>query len=185
MAIRKTAQLGHPILRQRARSLDVAELCSERGQHLIDDLIDTLRDADGVGLAAPQIHESVRVCIIEASQSPRYPGFESVPLLVLVNPVLEPIEEEGWISIYEGCLSIPGLRGQVRRSRAVRVHAMDRQGYPVQIELRDFGAIIVQHEVDHLNGMIFLDRVAPQTLTFQRELERFVPVEKRVIRGGI
>ncbi|MEB2311830.1 MAG: peptide deformylase [Sorangiineae bacterium] len=192
MALRKIAQLGEPVLRRRAEELSRDALASASVQMLIDDLIETMRDADGAGIAAPQVFESHRICVIEVNGTPRYPSFPSLPLLVLVNPVVEarlvnplagPTPEET-VELYEGCLSVRGLRGRVRRPRHVLVNALDRRGEPVTLDWQGVPAAIVQHEVDHLDGVLFVDRAEPGSLIFQREFERFVPPEARVIDHG-
>jgi peptide deformylase len=191
MAIRKIAQLGEPVLRQRARSLNVEELGSPRIQALIEDLIETMHDADGAGLAAPQIYESVQLVVIEVRQNPRYPSAESIPLTVLANPVITPaitapadtLPDDEAITVYEGCLSVAGVRGRVRRPRRVRVQALDARGQPVDFVWEGFRAAVVQHEADHLNGVLFVDRAEPRTLTFLREYERYVPPAERIVDG--
>jgi peptide deformylase len=191
MAIRKIAQLGEPVLRQQARPLSVEELGSPRIQALLEDLIDTLHDADGAGLAAPQIYESVQLVVIEVRQNPRYPSADSIPLTVLANPVVTPaitapvdtLPDDEAITVYEGCLSVAGLRGRVRRPRRVRVQALDVRGQPVDFVWEGFRAAVVQHETDHLNGVLFVDRAEPRTLTFLREYERYVPPAERIVDG--
>ena len=127
MAIRKIAQLGHPVLRQRAREVDRDELASAATQRFIDDLIETMRDASGAGLAAIQVYEPVRICAIEVGDNPRYPYKPRIPLTVLVNPVLTPVGDERFDN-YEGCLSVPNLRGVVSRATHLHVRAWDRDG---------------------------------------------------------
>jgi peptide deformylase len=192
MSIRKIAQLGEPILRQQARPLELSDLKTPRIVDLIHDLIDTMRDSDGVGLAAPQVYESLRLCVIEAQANPRYPGTATIPLTVLVNPIVTPIiestsnsfEPKEMIHVYEGCLSVTGLRGRVTRRRRVRVNAFDASGRALDSIWEGFAAVVVQHETDHLNGTLFIDHVQPKTLTFLREFERHVPISERVIDGS-
>jgi peptide deformylase len=192
MAIRKIAQLGEPILRRRARELTVEELGSRAIATLIEDMIETMHDADGAGLAAPQVYESVALVVIEVRANPRYPNVQSIPLTVLVNPQVTPLvpsapdalEEKDSIEVYEGCLSVNGLRGRVRRPRKVRVTALDRQGTPLDFVWEGFRATVVQHETDHLNGTLFVDRADPSSLTFLREYERYVTPEMRVVDHG-
>src|SRR5688500_3463216 len=125
MAIRKIAQIGHPVLRQRARELSREELLAPETQRFIDDLIETMRDASGAGLAAIQVHEPIRICAIEVNQNPRYPYKPPIPLTVLVNPVLERIGDESFDN-YERCLSVPNLRGLVPHVLDVRSAGWDR-----------------------------------------------------------
>lgn len=188
MAIRKIAQLGEPVLRRVAAEVRLEELATPLVQRLIDDLIETMRDADGAGLAAPQVYESVRIAVIEVKDNPRYPGVGPIPLTVLVNPVLKraPLGgDDSAIEMFEGCLSIAGVRGRVRRPRRVEVSALDRHGGRISFTWEGFNAAVVQHETDHLDGVLFVDRVDPKSLTFLREFERHVPLEDRVIDGGV
>src|ERR1700761_3870294 len=127
MPIRKIAQIGHPILRQRAREVTREELASPSMQAFIDDLVETMHDADGAGLAAIQIYEPVRIAAIEVRNNPRYPYKPPIPLTILVNPVLTPVDDEQFDN-YEGCLSVPNLRGLVKRFVHLRVQAWDRHG---------------------------------------------------------
>jgi peptide deformylase len=185
MTILKIAQLGEPVLRQVARELRPDEIGSEDVQRLIEDMIDTMRDADGAGLAAPQVYRAVSLCILEVRDGRRYPGMPVLPLTVLLNPVVEaltadPLSEGDGVAMYEGCLSVPGLRGRVRRPRRVRVRALDRAGLPVELRFDGPLASVVQHETDHLRGVLFVDRVDPRTLTFLREYERHVPPTERL-----
>jgi peptide deformylase len=148
-----------------------------------------MRDADGAGIAAPQVYESVRICAIETQENPRYPEFPSIPLLILVNPVLEPLvdpsasRDEDAIVIYEGCLSVAGIRGRVRRPRKLRVRALTRDGAPLDFVWEGIPAAVVQHECDHLDGVLFVDRAEPRTLSFLREYERHVPRAARITDG--
>jgi peptide deformylase len=190
MAIRKIAQLGEPVLREVARTLSADEILDPETQRLIDDMVDTMRDADGAGLAAPQVYASVQLVVIELASSRRYPNLDPIPLLTLVNPRLtplvgvSPLADQDAMTVYEGCLSVTGLRGRVRRPRKVRVQALDRQGQPLDFVWEGFRAAVVQHEVDHLLGTLFVDRALSQTLMFLREYERFVPPELRVLDGA-
>ena len=191
MAIRKIAQLGEPVLRLEARAVSREELLSADTQRFIDDMIDTRRDADGAGLAAPQVYESVQLVVIELATARRYPGVERIPLLVLAIPVVTPLVGQGGvladedaITVYEGCLSVTGMRGRVRRPRKVRVQALDREGNPLDFVWEGFRAAVVQHEVDHLHGTLFIDRALPRSLIFLREYERYVPPEQRVLDGA-
>ena len=174
MSILKIATLGEPVLRQRARELSTDELASARWQGFIDDLIETMRDADGAGIAAPQVFTPVRVAVIEVKgNNPRYPYKPPIPLTVLVNPTLTPIGDERFDN-YEGCLSVPDLRGVVQRHARVRVQYLDRQGQPHDVEVKGVSAGTFQHECDHLDGVLFLDRVHDtRSLTTWEQFERF------------
>ena len=173
MTIRKIAQIGHPVLREPTREVTPDELRSAEMQRFIDDLVETMRDASGAGLAANQVYEPVRVCAIEVGDNPRYPYKPRIPLTVLVNPVLEPVSDETFDN-YEGCLSVPNLRGVVPRHVEVRVHALDRHGEPIDRVVRGISAGTFQHECDHLDGKVFLDRVRDtRTLCTWAEFDRF------------
>ena len=189
MAIRKIAQLGEPVLRRRAEPVPTELVGSPRVQTLIDDMTETMRDADGAGIAAPQVYESLRICVIEVAANPRYPDFAPIPLVVLVNPVVESLvgdaaRDEDAITMYEGCLSVNGIRGRVRRPRRVRVRALDRHGSPLDFTWEGVPAAIVQHETDHLDGTLFIDRADPRSLAFLREYERHVPPAERSVDGA-
>lgn len=174
MAVRPIVTVGHPVLRQRARVLSAGELASAEIQQLIDDLIDTMRDAGGAGLAANQIGETVRIAVAEVRPGhPRYPYKPAIPLTVIVNPVIEAVEAETtWIN--EGCLSIPDLRGTVDRFLVVRVRYLGRDGVAHEEIMRGLTAGTFQHEVDHLDGILFLDRVTdPTTFSTWEQFNRF------------
>lgn len=173
VTIRKIATIGHPVLRQRARPVDADELRSADGQRLIDDLIDTMRDANGAGIAANQVHEAVRIAVIEVNHNPRYPYKPPIPLTVVVNPVITPLDDE-LVEINEGCLSVPNLRGSVIRHVNVRVQYLDRHGEEHDEIKRGLTAGTFQHELDHLDGILFVDRVTdPTTFTTWEQFERF------------
>ena len=172
MAIRKIASIGHPVLRERARRVTREELASPGTQSFIDDLVETMRDARGAGLAANQVHEPVRICAIEVSDNPRYPYKPNIPLTILVNPEVERLGDETFDS-YEGCLSVPDLRGVVPRHTRVRVRAWDRHGTDVEMTVNGLSAGTYQHEVDHLDGVLFVDRVVDsRTLCTWAEFDR-------------
>ncbi|HSI05385.1 MAG: peptide deformylase [Myxococcota bacterium] len=190
MALRKIAQIGHPVLRETARPLSASELASPEVQGFIDDLVETMRDASGAGIAATQIYEKLRVFAVEVRDNPRYPYKPRYPLTVVVNPEVTPLSQETF-SNYEGCLSIPNLRGRVPRHAEVRVRGLDRNGGQLDFEVRGVSAGTFQHELDHLNGVLFVDRIVdPKSLCtwdhFERfERERFVSeVRELVARWG-
>ena len=164
MPFRKITQIGHPVLRQKARPLTREELLAPATQQLIDDMIDTMRDAQGAGLAAIQVYEPVRIAVVEVTQNARYPYKPPIPLTILVNPELTPIEDERFDN-YEGCLSVPRLTGYVRRYRSVRVDGFDEHGEPRTWTFTGWPARIAQHEIDHLNGVLYLDRVETRSLS--------------------
>jgi peptide deformylase len=155
-------------------------------------MIDTMHDADGAGLAAPQVYESLQICVIEINRNPRYPDALEIPLTVLVNPEVTPavasppnaLAPEDTIEMYEGCLSVTGMRGRVVRPRRVHVKALDREGQPLDFVWEGVRASVVQHETDHLKGVLYLDRADSKSLTFLREYERYVPREARIVDRG-
>ena len=173
MTVREIVTVGHPALRQAAVEVSADELASAEVQALIDDLIDTMRDAQGAGLAANQIADGRRIAVIEVNDNPRYPYKPRIPLTVVVNPVIEPVDHE-LVEINEGCLSVPDLRGTVHRHVNVRVRWLDRDGTPHDEVKRGLTAGTFQHECDHLDGVLFLDRVTdPTTFTTWAQFERY------------
>jgi len=171
MAVREIIQIGHPVLRTPARTVKPTELASFPMQQLIDDLIDTMRNAGGAGIAATQVGEPVRICTIEVDNNVRYPYKPPIALTVLVNPEIEYLGDDTF-PLNEGCLSVP-LRGDIRRHLRIRVSALDRSGTEVLREVAGLSAGTFQHEVDHLNGVLFIDRVEDsRTLATWPEFER-------------
>jgi peptide deformylase len=172
VSVREITAIGDPVLRERAREVSRSELHGEEIQALIDDLIETKRAAHGAGLAAPQLGESVRVAVVEVEPgNPRYPYKPPFALTVLVNPELRPLDDEV-VEINEGCLSIPNLRGEVPRHLAVHARYLDREGAERERIVRGLTAGTFQHEVDHLDGMLFCDRADPRTLATWEQWER-------------
>lgn len=172
MAVRDVLSIGHPTLRIATDPIPVDEITSPSVQQVIDDLIDTMHHAAGAGIAAPQIGEPLRVAVMEVTKNPRYPYKPPIPLTIAVNPVIEPIDDE-MVEINEGCLSVP-LRGNVFRHVNVRVRYHDRHGVAHDEVKRGLTAGTWQHECDHLDGVLFVDRVAdPTTLTTWAEYEQF------------
>ena len=172
MSLLKIATIGNPVLREMSRPLTRDELRQADTQAFIDDLIDTMRDAAGAGLAANQVYRPVQICAIEVHDNPRYPYKPNIPLTVLVNPSLEPVGNEIFAN-NEGCLSVPDLRGEVVRHVEVRLRAWDRAGKDLDFVVRGLSAGTFQHEVDHLLGKVFLDGVRDTTtLSTWKEFER-------------
>ncbi len=173
MAILKVARLGHPVLRKQAAPVPVKEIRSAEVQRLIDDMIETMREYNGAGLAAPQVHTLRQICVIEVNENPRYPDAAAIPLTVLLNPVVTPLTDEmddGW----EGCLSVPDMRGVVPRHTAVRLEAYDRDGGRINLIAKEFFARVIQHETDHLQGIVYLDRMRDlSTLSHLSEWNRY------------
>jgi peptide deformylase len=173
MAILKVTRLGHPVLRKVTEVISSAELQTPAMQKFIDDMVETMKEYDGVGLAADQVHESKQVAVLEVADNPRYPQKPKVPLTVLVNPQITPLSDE-MEDDWEGCLSIPDLRGRVPRYKTIRVQALDRNGTKLDFVADDFHARVIQHEFDHLNGKVYLDRMRDlATLTFLQEFSRY------------
>jgi peptide deformylase len=172
MSLLKIATIGSPVLREDARLVSREELERAETQTFIDDLVETMRDARGAGLAANQVHRPVQICAIEVRDNPRYPYKPNIPLTILVNPVIEPLSAERFAN-NEGCLSVPDLRGEVLRHVEVRVRAWDRLGRDVEFVARGLSAGTYQHEVDHLRGKLFVDNVIDtRTLSSGKEFER-------------
>ena len=173
MSVREIVEIGHPVLRERSRELTREELRSAEIQALIDDLIETRRAADGAGLAANQVGVAVRIAVAEIEGvNPRYPYKPPIPLTVIVNPTIEPLDDE-LFEVNEGCLSVPGLRGDLRRQVAIRLRYLDREGTEHEEIKRGLTAGTFQHEVDHLDGILFVDRADPRTLTTWEQFDRF------------
>jgi peptide deformylase len=173
VSVRDILHVGNPLLRERSREVTRDELMSPPVQQLIDDLIDTMHAANGAGIAAPQIGELVRIATIEVGDNPRYPYKPRIPLTVVVNPVIEPLDDE-LVEVNEGCLSVPNMRGNVMRHVNVRVRWWDREGGEHDEVRRGLTAGTFQHECDHLDGVLFLDRVHDtRSLTTWEQFERF------------
>ena len=174
--ILKVARIGHPVIRRRARDLTREELRSPDLQRLVDDMTETMHEYDGVGLAGPQVHLGLRIAVIEVPGSDER-SIAAVPLTVLINPRVTLLGDER-VDLWEGCLSIPELRGVVPRYRRLRLEALDRRGKPFTVEAEDFFARVIQHECDHLEGRVYLDRMEGlRSLSFLNEFERFVADE--------
>jgi peptide deformylase len=172
VSVREIVAIGDPVLREPAREVGLEELRTPEIQALIDDLIETRRATNGAGLAAVQISEPLRIAVAENDgANPRYPYKPPIPLTVMVNPVLEPVGGET-VEINEGCLSVPDLRGNLTRHVNVRVRFLDRDGNDHDEVVRGLTAGTFQHEVDHLNGTLFVDRADPRSLATWEQFER-------------
>jgi peptide deformylase len=171
--ILKVARMGHPVLRQLAEPVSPDQITAPEVQQFIEDMIETMYDYDGAGLAAPQVHVSKQIVVMEVHPNPRYPNAPSIPLTVYVNPEITPLTDdmdEDW----EGCLSVPGLRGRVPRYTKIRLRAYDRNGQRVDFVAEGFHARVIQHECDHLWGKLYIDRVRDTTsLTFMEEFMKY------------
>jgi peptide deformylase len=174
MSILKVARMGHPVLRTPAPAVDRSDIKSATVQRLIDDMIDTMAEYHGVGLAAPQVHESLRLFVAAFDPGQPEPSEDQQPEPVaLINPEVTPLGDE-IIEEWEGCLSIPDIRGRVPRARDIRVRAYDRHGERLDLRLHDYAARVVQHETDHLDGVLFFDRMRSlESLAFLDEYSRY------------
>jgi peptide deformylase len=174
MSILKVARMGHPVLRTAAAPLERGDIRSPAVQRLIDDMMDTMAEYHGVGLAAPQVHESLRLFVIAFDPTQPDPD-EDEPLeaFAIINPEITPVGEET-VDDWEGCLSIPDIRGRVPRFRELNLRAQNRRGERIELSLQNFKARVVQHETDHLDGVLFFDRMRSfQSLSFLDEYSRY------------
>ena len=172
--ILKVARLGHPVIRAAAQPVAPAMINTPEFQRLLDDMVETMHEYIGVGLAAPQIHLSLQVAVLEVEHHPRYPDMPSVPLTYLINPQIT-VLDASTISDWEGCLSVPEMRGVVPRAKQLRVVALGRNGEPLDFVANDFHARVIQHETDHLKGEVYLDRMPNmKSLSHLAEWQRFV-----------
>ncbi len=170
MAILKVARMGHPVLREKCQPIDPAQITSPAVQGLIRDMFATMAEYAGVGLAAPQVHQAVRLVIAggETDEEGRQ------QYRVLINPKVTVLDEDDRLGMYEGCLSLPGLRGWVERPAAVKVDAFDEQGARVEFTLEGFPAVVIQHECDHLDGVLYVDRITDmKKFAFELEADRY------------
>lgn len=173
MSILKVAQLGHPVLRTVAEPIEPGEIKDGTMQRLIDDMFETMDEYSGVGLAAPQVHRSIRLFVTEAIPDPDREGRSLAPRSVFINPEITFLIDDE-IFMFEGCLSIPDLRGNVARIKKIRIRALDREGQVIDRDIEGFPSVVCQHELDHLNGVMFLDRMRDlSTLTYLKEYEKF------------
>jgi peptide deformylase len=156
--ILKVARLGHPVIRTATRAVGVEEIRTHDFQKLLDDMVETMHEYGGVGLAATQVHLSLQVAVLEVERHPRYPDIPSVPLTYLINPVVTVLDATT-VEDWEGCLSIPDMRGLVPRFTKLRVQALGRNAEPLDFVATDFHARVLQHETDHLKGDVYLDRM--------------------------
>jgi peptide deformylase len=172
MSILKVARMGHPVLRAKARPLDKSDVKSAAVQQLIDDMIETMAEYHGVGLAAPQVHEALRIFVASLNVDDDDGDSDPEPI-ALINPEITVVGSDV-VEDWEGCLSIPDVRGRVPRARELRLRAMDRNGGRLELVAHDFPARVIQHETDHLDGVLFFDRMRSlETLTFLDEYSRY------------
>jgi peptide deformylase len=174
MAILKVARMGHPVLRTKTPPLDRAAIKSAPVQKLIDDMMETMREYHGVGLAAPQVHEGIRLFVAALDADDRGEDVADIEPIALINPDITPAAGTDIVEDWEGCLSIPDIRGRVPRAREITVRAYDRTGARVEISAHGFPARVIQHETDHLDGILFVDRMNSfDSLTFLEEYSRY------------
>jgi peptide deformylase len=188
--ILKVARLGHPVIRTVAYPVDPEKIATPEFQRLLDDMVETMREYNGVGLAAPQVHLSLQLAVLEVENHPRYPEMPSVPLTYLINPTVTVIDQapqdRPTIDEWEGCLSIPELRGLVPRFKQLRVTALGRDGEALDFVANDFHARVIQHETDHLKGEVYLDRMPDmKSLSHLLEWQRYViePAARAMRKG--
>ena len=171
MAILKVARMGHPVLRRNCEAIDPEKITGPEVQRLIRDMFETMVEYSGVGLAAPQVHNPVRLCIAGGEMDDegrnRY--------RVLINPEITVLDEDDRLGMYEGCLSLPGMRGWVERPASIKVAAWNEKGEKIDLSLEGFPAVVIQHECDHLDGILYVDRIEDMTkFAFEQEAERFL-----------
>jgi len=172
--ILKVARLGFPSLRTASSPVPADRIKTREFQQLIDDMIETMYEYNGVGLAAPQVHLPIQLAVLEVHDHPRYPDMPAVPLTVLINPVVAVLDRT-LVEDWEGCLSVPDLRGRVPRFKQLRVTALGRDAEMEEIVASDFHARVIQHETDHLNGEVYLDRMPDmRALGFLQEWQRYM-----------
>ena len=163
MSIRKIATLGHPILRKIADEVPIETITSDPIQQIIQDLLDTVHDAEGAGLAAPQIYESLRIVVLKLELN----DFE-----VWINPQITPLTTE-YMLTFEGCLSVPDLRGAVARPQEIHVSYFNTEGKQMERKIEGYSAVVAQHECDHLDGIIYVDKIEQGTLCFLKEYRKY------------
>ena len=172
MAVLHVVKMGNPLLKKVSTPVK-EEIKTPKFQQQIDDMIETMRFQNGAGIAAPQVGILNRVFTMEVVQNSRYPDKTPFPLYVAINPEIKIIDDT-LVDSWEGCLSIPNIRGKLKRYKRILLTAIDRDGNDFQIELDNFAAIVAQHELDHLNGTLLIDRMdSMETLTFQEEYEKY------------
>jgi peptide deformylase len=173
MSILKVARMGHPVLRAKARALDKRDIRDPKIQALIDDMIETMMEYHGVGLAAPQVHTGVRLFVASLDAGGEDEDEAEPEPIAIINPEITPVGGDV-IEDWEGCLSIPDVRGRVPRAREIKVRAYDRKGERIELRAHDFPARVIQHETDHLDGVLFFDRMKTfESLTFLDEYSRY------------
>jgi len=171
MAILKVARMGHPVLRQKCEPIVPEKITGPEVQRLIRDMFETMVEYNGVGLAAPQVHQPVRLLIAGGEED----GEGRPRFRIMINPVVTVLDESSSLGIYEGCLSVPGMRGWVERPDAIRIEAWNEKGEKLDFTLEGFPAVVMQHECDHLDGILYVDRIEDMTrFAYEEEANRFL-----------
>ncbi len=167
------AQIGHPVLRKKTKTVPINYIKKNKFQSLIDNLISTMKIANGAGLAANQIYAPYRICCLEVMNNSRYKHLEDIPLKVLINPIIKVIDESDTFDSYEGCLSVPNLRGKVKRFKKINIRYYDREANYIEENIIGLPSIVYQHEIDHLDGILFTDKVYDNStlVTYSNYLE--------------
>ena len=187
------AQIGHPILRNKTKDIPINEINSENTQKIIEKMIKTMRKHNGAGLAANQIYEPIRICIIEVLDNPRYKHLNTIPLKVLINPKVIIKKDTATFNSYEGCLSVPNLRGKVKRYNTINVTYYTKDAKKITEDIKGLESIVYQHEIDHLDGYLFTDKVEDNSTLvtyenyqkyyeeeYKKELENFNSIAKNL-----
>ena len=187
------AQIGHPILRNKTKDIPINEIKSENTQKIIEKMIKTMRKHNGAGLAANQIYEPIRICIIEVLDNPRYKHLNTIPLKVLINPKVIIKKDTATFNSYEGCLSVPNLRGKVKRYNTINVTYYNMDAKKITEDIKGLESIVYQHEIDHLHGYLFTDKVEDNSTLvtyenyqkyyeegYKKELENFNSIAKNL-----
>lgn len=187
------AQIGHPILRNKTKDIPINEIKSENTQKIIEKMIKTMRKHNGAGLAANQIYEPIRICIIEVLDNPRYKHLNTIPLKVLINPKVIIKKDTATFNSYEGCLSVPNLRGKVKRYNTINVTYYNMDAKKITEDIKGLESIVYQHEIDHLDGYLFTDKVEDNSTLvtyenyqkyyeegYKKELENFNSIAKNL-----
>ncbi len=179
MVAKKVIRMGHPTLRKEAQKVDPSEIASQEFKEILVDLYDTMKSEGGIGIAAPQVNISKQICLIELPENnERYGHLSSSPLFIMVNPVIT-IVDKTLQGFWEGCLSVPGLRGFVERPKAVQIDYLDENGISQKIIAENFLATVFQHELDHLFGKLYIDRITDLTkLSYTEEFAEFNGAKK-------
>ena len=187
------AQIGHPILRNKTKDIPINEIKSENTKKIIEKMIKTMRMHNGAGLAANQIYEPISICIVEVMDNPRYKHLNTIPLKVLINPKVIIRKDSATFNSYEGCLSVPNLRGKVKRYNTINVTYYTMDAKKITEDIKGLESIVYQHEIDHLDGYLFTDKVEDNSTLvtyenyqkyyeegYKKELENFISIAENL-----